>query len=219
MRSYWFDATSERYLAYLKSKEWLAKRKQVIQRCSNVCERCGKQPVAEVHHLIYTRVYHEGLEDLQGLCEYCHAFVHGERADDGAVEYERIVKARAELRHCVHRAQSEIARFEANPEVYRSFVETRFSSHRDVMAILRQNPQLVFGGSECQIYDIRYAKRKYASAVAFKIKWQTAEGYAWMAVKNAEDWLRSGKLLLDTERGLWVDTENLRWFVNQYDAP
>jgi hypothetical protein len=136
--------------------------------------------------------------------------VHGTRANDGTVEYDRIVKVRANLRQCVDRARFEIERFEARPEAYRSFVEIRFSSHRDVMTILRQNPHLVFGGSECRIIDIRHAKRKYESAVAFKIKWETPEGYAWMPVKSAEDWLQRGKLLLDTDRGLWIDIENLR---------
>jgi hypothetical protein len=216
MRSHWFYTTNEQYLAYLKSKEWLAKRQQIIQRCNNTCERCGKFPVAEVHHLTYASVFHEELADLQGLCEYCHAFLHEERADDGTAEYERLVKRQAELGHRVERAQFEVERFEKHPELYHSFVETRFSSHRELMAILRQNSCIIFEGSECQIFDVRYAKRKYDSAVAFKVKWETPEGDSWMAVKSAEELLYNGKLVLDKERHLWIEIENLRLFVNHY---
>jgi len=74
MRSYWFYSTSPEYLAYLNSKAWLDLRAQVIERCNNTCERCGKFAVAHLHHLTYDRVYQEKLEDVQGLCEYCHDF-------------------------------------------------------------------------------------------------------------------------------------------------
>src|SRR5262249_53330141 len=110
MRSDWYYTTNERYLAYLKSNEWLERRQQVIQRCNNTCERCGKFHVAEVHHLTYAHVFHEELEDLQGLCEYCHAFVHGEQADDGVAEYERLVKRQEELGQRVERARFELQR-------------------------------------------------------------------------------------------------------------
>src|SRR5262249_54111979 len=68
---------NERYLRYLDSREWKAKRVAVKERCNNVCERCHRYLVDEVHHLTYERVYKERLEDLQGLCAPCHAFLHG----------------------------------------------------------------------------------------------------------------------------------------------
>jgi len=211
MRSHWYYTTNERYLTYLKSKEWLVRRQQVIQRCNNTCERCGKFQVAEVHHLTYARIFNEELADLQGLCEYCHAFVHGERTDDGAAEYERLAKRPEELRQRVGRARFELQRFEEKPEVYQSFISARFSSHRELIALLRQYPRLIRGGFECQIFDIRYAKRKHESAVTFKVKWETQGGFAWSVVKSAEQLLHSG--VLDIERGLWVEMENIRLFV------
>lgn len=216
MRSHWFSTTNQQYLAYLKSKEWLARREQVIQRCNNICERCSKFAVAEVHHLTYARICHEDLEDLQGLCECCHDFVHGKRADDGVAEYGRLVERNAELRQRVERAQFELTRFEEKPEVYRNFAESRFSSHRELMAILKQHPLIISAGTECQIFDVRYAKRKYHSAVAFKVRKETPEGHMWWRVKSAEELLYKGKLLLDIERQLWVEIENIRWFVQRY---
>ena len=73
---------NERYRAYLDSPEWKAMRKAVKKRCNNVCERCHKFRVDEVHHLTYDRVFNERLEDLQGLCVPCHRFLHGDSGID-----------------------------------------------------------------------------------------------------------------------------------------
>jgi hypothetical protein len=86
MRTSWFSTANKEYLAYLKSKEWLAKREQVIQRCGGLCERCGKYLVDNVHHLTYERIFNEPLEDLQGLCRPCHAFLHQHSGIDPVVK-------------------------------------------------------------------------------------------------------------------------------------
>ncbi len=220
MRSHWYDRTSERYLKYLKSREWLALRRQVIERCGDKCERCGKFSVAEVHHLTYDRVYHEALEDLQGLCGHCHAFLHGERTDDGAAEYERQVKREEEDRRRVERAHSELRRLEEKPEVYRTYARNSFPSHRELIALLRQYPRFVFGSTEGLIFDVRRAKRKYEAAVTFKVRWDIiAERiFSWKVVKSAEALLYAGKLLFDTEREMWVDVESVRGFVQRYGS-
>src|SRR5262245_57782679 len=136
MRSHWYHTTNEHYLKYLKSKEWLALRQQVIQRCNDRCERCGKFSVAEVNHLTYARIYQETLDDLQGLCEFCHAFVHEERADDGTAEHERQTNRRKELRQWVAHARFELQRFDEQPQSYQSFVGAPVTSHRELMALL-----------------------------------------------------------------------------------
>jgi hypothetical protein len=69
------DAKEKRHLYYC-SEEWAAKRVPVIERCGNLCERCGLFPVYAVHHLTYIRLYDERTEDLQGMCEHCHANEH-----------------------------------------------------------------------------------------------------------------------------------------------
>lgn len=76
----------ERYQRYLCSREWAEKRKLVLIRSDNRCERCHGAPVSHVHHLTYIRKYDERPEDLQGLCEPCHEFIHGKRDDDPALE-------------------------------------------------------------------------------------------------------------------------------------
>jgi hypothetical protein len=73
---------NERYIEYLSSREWKAKRKAVKERCSNICERCHRYLVDDVHHLTYERVYNESLEDLQGLCTGCHEFLHSHTGID-----------------------------------------------------------------------------------------------------------------------------------------
>src|SRR4051812_46653240 len=61
--------TNQEYANYLDSPEWKAKREAVKRRCNNICERCRKYLVDEVHHLTYERLFNELLEDLQGLCK------------------------------------------------------------------------------------------------------------------------------------------------------
>lgn len=67
----------ERYALYLCSREWGLLREQVRERCGGYCERCEVNCMSHVHHLTYIRKYNELPEDLQGLCEECHLFVHG----------------------------------------------------------------------------------------------------------------------------------------------
>jgi hypothetical protein len=81
MRTF-YPTANPRYQAYLNSPEWKARRKAVLERCGGVCERCRKYLVDEVHHLTYDRVYNEPLEDLQGVCRPCHAFLHKESGID-----------------------------------------------------------------------------------------------------------------------------------------
>jgi hypothetical protein len=73
------------YAKYLRSAQWKAKCKAVRERCSNVCERCRKYLVDEVHHLTYDHVYNEPLQDLQGLCGACHSFLHDKSGTDPVV--------------------------------------------------------------------------------------------------------------------------------------
>ncbi len=73
---------SPAYEEYLKSPEWKTKRKAVKERCKNICERCHRYLVDDVHHLTYVRKFNERLEDLQGLCAGCHEFMHGKSGID-----------------------------------------------------------------------------------------------------------------------------------------
>jgi hypothetical protein len=89
---------NERYIEYLNSKEWKAKLKAVKERCSNICERCHRYLVDDVHHLTYERVYNESLEDLQGLCAGCHEFLHSHTGIDPLKKSIRVTVSRKIIR-------------------------------------------------------------------------------------------------------------------------
>lgn len=72
----------EKYQAYLCSREWAEKREAVHKRAGRRCERCRMLPISAVHHLSYARKYKESLEDLQGICQPCHDFIHKKRDED-----------------------------------------------------------------------------------------------------------------------------------------
>jgi hypothetical protein len=218
MRDHWYYGVDPKYLAYLKSKEWLGRRAQVIKRCHNTCERCGKFSVSEVHHITYSRIFCEELSDLQGLCTYCHAFLHGECPNDGITEHERQERQRDELRTQVDSGLAELRRFEEVPHFYRSFVAGSMPEHRELIRLLKQHPRVITAYREREIFDVRYAKRKYRSAVAFKLKWDLPNGHGWARVRCAEEWLRGREVVFDFERQLWVDVRDIRWFVTRYST-
>ena len=72
------------YQRYLASREWALLKRQVRARAREVCERCHKAPMTEVHHLTYERIGHESLEDLLGVCKPCHAYLSGRSDVDPA---------------------------------------------------------------------------------------------------------------------------------------
>jgi DnaB-like helicase N terminal domain len=70
------DLRDHWYQNYLRSDEWRAKRRLVMDRCGGLCEGCRNAPVSEVHHLTYEHVGDELLFELVGLCRECHQRVH-----------------------------------------------------------------------------------------------------------------------------------------------
>src|SRR5262245_42226831 len=78
------------YHAYLASREWALKRRQIHARSSGLCERHLQAgwapqdcPAGEaVHHLTYRHVGHEPLEDLVHVCRPCHEWLSAKRDDD-----------------------------------------------------------------------------------------------------------------------------------------
>jgi hypothetical protein len=65
------------YKRYLASREWAIRREAVRARCGGWCERCDLLPMQATHHLTYEHIGDEPLEDLQGVCRPCHAFLSG----------------------------------------------------------------------------------------------------------------------------------------------
>jgi len=65
-----------KYKEYLKSKQWLIKRKSAIKYYKGRCCRCGSKYRLEVHHLNYSRLGNEKMSDLLLLCADCHRIEH-----------------------------------------------------------------------------------------------------------------------------------------------
>lgn len=63
------------YSRYLKSKEWLSIRLDILT-IRQKCERCGSKKSLEVHHLTYQRIFKEEPADLEVLCKGCHYKEH-----------------------------------------------------------------------------------------------------------------------------------------------
>jgi len=66
----------DRYNSYLKSEDWIRKRKLVLLRDHFLCQSCYVTRATEVHHLTYDFVGNEPLFCLTSLCRSCHDKVH-----------------------------------------------------------------------------------------------------------------------------------------------
>lgn len=67
---------TNKYKEYIKSKEWLDIRLDIIQT-RKCCERCGSKRQLQVHHKTYKNLFNEEPEDLELLCARCHMNEHG----------------------------------------------------------------------------------------------------------------------------------------------
>ena len=69
------------YRRYLKTKRWQKLRFEVLKRSKGKCERCGYETWnpngLDVHHLTYSNVGNEKLDDLIVVCPRCHMELHG----------------------------------------------------------------------------------------------------------------------------------------------
>ena len=63
------------YPRYLSSDAWKDKRRLVLSRDGGICREC-RNVAYEVHHLNYSTVGNESLEDLISLCRRCHTKKH-----------------------------------------------------------------------------------------------------------------------------------------------
>jgi 5-methylcytosine-specific restriction endonuclease McrA len=76
------------YSWYLGSAFWRERREYILKRANHTCEKCGKWPAKEVHHLTYLRVFNEFPSDLLALCRQCHAEIHWRQpANDNQIQF------------------------------------------------------------------------------------------------------------------------------------
>jgi 5-methylcytosine-specific restriction endonuclease McrA len=81
------------YQSYLESDEWLSFRDSVIAAYERKCACCGVPSYRlQVHHLHYDTLGWEVIDDVEPLCQQCHAIADETRATSTAAR--RIVQAR-----------------------------------------------------------------------------------------------------------------------------
>ncbi len=76
---------SREYDNYMKSDAWAAKREERLRIDGNKCALCGRPnglqkdgitPILQVHHIRYSSLGQEPMEDLLSLCPRDHRLVH-----------------------------------------------------------------------------------------------------------------------------------------------
>lgn len=70
----------QQYHAYLRSQQWIDKRKLALDFYDNNCGMCGSKFNLQVHHRSYRNIFKERMEDLMLLCESCHHRFHNKKA-------------------------------------------------------------------------------------------------------------------------------------------
>ena len=75
----WKELGFETYQEFLQSYIWEEKRKVIIMRRGNFCEKCNSKESLQVHHLNYNNVGNESKNDVIVLCKKCHEEEHGKQ--------------------------------------------------------------------------------------------------------------------------------------------
>lgn len=70
-------ARTRTYQRHIRSAAFRRLRERVLARDSYTCARCQNPDAHQVHHRTYERFGDERLEDLETLCDDCHAAEHG----------------------------------------------------------------------------------------------------------------------------------------------
>jgi hypothetical protein len=76
------------YNWYLGTASWRTQCKFVLKRANGICERCGRRPPSQVHHLTYERLFQELPSDLLAVCRQCLAEIHWRQpANDNQMQF------------------------------------------------------------------------------------------------------------------------------------
>lgn len=82
----------DKYRYYLTSYEWKELKKKRYNLDKGICQDCNtlvEKHLSECHHLSYTNLYKESMEDLVTVCKSCHKDIH-EHHGKNAVYYPLI---------------------------------------------------------------------------------------------------------------------------------
>lgn len=78
---------NEVYIEYLKSSDWIERRKELMEEAEEICDECGEKATV-LHHLNYNNLGFELLgEDVVALCKECHKDMHEDNSNDEYGEY------------------------------------------------------------------------------------------------------------------------------------
>lgn len=61
---------------YLQSQEWRTKRELTLRRDRHCCRKCYSTSNLDVHHIRYSNIPNEHLDELITLCRSCHQSEH-----------------------------------------------------------------------------------------------------------------------------------------------
>jgi hypothetical protein len=67
---------TKRYLTYITSPQWAARRREHLDLCDHWCEICHTRRAIQVHHWSYERLGNESPQDLCAVCVPCHWRIH-----------------------------------------------------------------------------------------------------------------------------------------------
>lgn len=85
-----------RYLAYIRSKKWEARRREYLESMDYVCEIDNINRACQVHHWTYANLGNEPDYDLCAVCVRCHHKLHRlvmpPAANDNIKQYELFTK-------------------------------------------------------------------------------------------------------------------------------
>jgi len=89
---------------YIQTKLWKARRRWILKRANNKCEKCGAIGILHIHHKVYHEDFgHDKPEDLIALCPPCHAAEHP--TNGGLLQKAREFR-RDNDTWCIHQSKS-----------------------------------------------------------------------------------------------------------------
>jgi len=68
--------SAEDKATYMQSNKWLALKYQRLSIANNGCETCGLTTSLQLHHITYTNLGDENINDLRIQCNTCHSNLH-----------------------------------------------------------------------------------------------------------------------------------------------
>ena len=71
-----YKKPSKRYLTYIFSPQWDARRREHLELMDYWCEICNSAPARQCHHWTYERLGNEWPQDLCAVCVRCHHKLH-----------------------------------------------------------------------------------------------------------------------------------------------